>query len=78
MLLELSLLPVEIQQQILNIKANEAIHIVNNGHIIKQLTQTHNDNFAFDMQRIQQSIESGVVDVPKFNTHEEFLKWLNR
>lgn len=78
MLIELATLPPTVQQQILQIKVDEVVHIVDNGKVVKQLTQSTHDNFTFDMERIQQSIDSGRVTVPQFNSFEEFDAWLHR
>lgn len=79
MLIEFTNLPPAIQQQILQIKADDIIQIVDNGKIIKQFAQPiYGDHFSFDIQRIQQSIESGRITVPHFHSFDEFDQWLHR
>lgn len=76
MLFDLSQFPIEIQQQI--VQTTEPISFTQHGQVIKTYYPSKEENFSFDIQRLQQSIESGVVDVPQFNNREEFLAWLHR
>lgn len=84
MLIELAVLPTEIQQQILHIKQGEQIIIAQQGEIIKTATINEQPSYAhgdfnFDLNSLQQSIESGRIEVPKSVTKdmESFDKWLD-
>lgn len=76
MLLELSLLPIEVQQQILNSK--EPIAIMQNGVIIKRYNEFTEPVFDYDLERMKQAVEAPRITVPKFSTNEEFLNWIEK
>lgn len=91
MLIELSHLPMIVQQQILTAKSDEIIQIVDNGQVIKNIHLLEpksyaNGDFDFDLERMQQAIgetdENGhakhTITVPKglAKDKEAFREWV--
>lgn len=82
MIFELSMFPVEFQQQLLN---NQSVQIVHNGQLIAQLNTPKSyakGDFDYDLERMKQAVESGLahpIHVPKsaLKDIEAFDKWLN-
>lgn len=79
MLLELSLLPIEVQQHIRN---NGIIQIVENGKIVKEAQFNEPKSYAkgdfdYDLERMKYMMDTEFYDMPKFNSDEEFLAWVN-
>lgn len=82
MLIELATLPPAIQQQILQIKADEVVQFVDNGKLIKTAQfsepKSHaNGDFDFDLARMKEMMDTEIHDMPKFKSDEEFLAWVN-
>lgn len=87
MLIELATLPPAIQQQILQIKADEVVQFVDNGKLIKTAQfsepKSHvNGDFDFDLARMKLAVESGLsnpIQVPKsaLTDIDAFDRWLD-
>lgn len=78
MIIELNQLPQAIQQQILT--TTDPIQIVNNGKVIKHFTPTKSyaeGDFSFDLDRMKKAVEAPSIVVPKFDTPEQLLAWMD-
>ena len=81
MLIELTTLPLEIQEQIQRIKQGEQIIITDQGKVMTCATvdtqpSYANGDFEFDLERMKQAVEAPTVAVPHFDSDEDFLAWL--
>lgn len=89
MQLDITPLPNPIQQILRRAVMGEPITIVQSGQVLGNLSnldktehknsQLQEDKHAYnyDVQAIQQSIESGKIAVPDFNNEQDFLDWIN-
>lgn len=82
MLIELSQLPLAVQEQILNVQANEIVQITNNGQVIKnvhivEIKSYANGDFDYDLERMKYMMDTDFHPMPKFASDEEFLAWVN-
>ncbi|MDO4440590.1 MAG: hypothetical protein Q4B81_00220 [Moraxella sp.] len=80
MLIELSQLPLAIQEQILN-NNTSMVQIVNNGQVIKTMQLSEPKSYAYgdfdyDLEQMKQAIEAPYVTVPNFESAEELLHWM--
>lgn len=81
MILELSLFPVEFQQQLLK---NESVQIVDNGKIIKTINFDEPKSYAkgdfdYDLERMKYMMDTEFVEMPKGTAKdlETFEQWLS-
>lgn len=81
MLIELSQLPAVMQQHILT-KNTEIVQVVNNGQVISDLQFNQPKSYAkgdfdYDLERMKQAVNAPSIVVPKFDTPEKLLEWMD-
>lgn len=81
MLIELNQLPTVMQQHILN-KNTEIVQVVNNGQVISDVQFNQPKSYAkgdcdYDLERMKKAVNAPCVVVPKFDTPEKLLEWMD-
>lgn len=79
MIIDIDVLPEHIAKQVL--ECQEPIYFAKEGQIIHTiatpLPNDDNDEFNFDLDEMKKMVESPRIEVPKFETPEELMVWLD-
>lgn len=78
MIIDIALLSAHIAEQVMNTK--EPIYFAKDGQVIGSVSSVPSyakGDFNFDLERMTKAVEAPRFDMPKFESDEEFLAWVN-
>lgn len=78
MIIDFATLPIAIQEQI--VKSEKPVVIAQNGKVVATLNPTPSHargDFDYDLERMKVMMATEFKPIPKFDSDEEFLAWVN-